>query len=321
MSIKFHSTVEVVKATKNSEIPTLGQVKDLINKFNKETVRVSTNGELSGTYIDDTLTLNTGITKIDGITLVGGDSILLKDQLDTSQNGVYIVSDLGTSSTALPQETLSNPGTSTGVLIPDVSKYEAKYTVSQTFTYSSTDSGWKDESGTVITDLSTVGITFSTDGTLTDGDTIVVTYTPGNGAVLVRREDFKEGTVIMNNTTVPVSEGSDNGDTKWVIVSDGVLTVGTSNLVFIKDGSNENNVKTSTGTFTGDGATTDFEVPHNFNLSDPYAYNVTIRDNAGNTIYVDNAPTIGKEANSITLKFAVAPESTESFKIYILALE
>lgn len=71
----------------------------------KESVRVATTEELivtsSGLGEGKTLTAtSTGVLVIDGITLVNGDRVLIKDQTDAVNNGIYIVTSTGSVSTA-----------------------------------------------------------------------------------------------------------------------------------------------------------------------------------------------------------------------------
>lgn len=233
-SIRIRTQVEVVKATQDTSIAQWGQVKELVNKFNKETVRVATVGELTGTYSTGVLTLDTPVAEIDGITLVENDRILVKDQLDATVNGIYVIDD--------------------------------------------------------------------------------------TGSVLTRSDDFLENSILMNNTRVAVAEGTINADTVWNVVSDGVLTVGTSSILFTKD-AGDSGVKRATGVMTGDDTAKEFVIPHNFNLTNPYAYSIIVKTRDGHLIFVDDKPTLGSEANSITVSFDVAPESTDVFDVYLESLE
>lgn len=79
--------------------------------------------------------------------------------------------------------------------------------------------------------------------------------------------------------------------------------------------------KKTHSTFTGDGATTTFDVVHNFNLTDTKAYQITVRDNAKNDIIVAHEPKTGSGENAITLTFDVAPLVTETFDVYLICLE
>jgi hypothetical protein len=232
----FGGTVEVPQAKTNLEAVNLGQVKDLVNRYNKEPVRVATTAELPGTYATGVLTLDSQLTILDGVTLAENDAILVKDQSDKTQNGIYIVD--------------------------------------------------------------------------------------ATGDKLTRREDFAEGKTILNNTFVNVMEGTANGDTRWTIVSDGVLTVNSSNITFVKDiDTATSSINVVKGSITGDDVTTAFNVAHNLNLTDVNAYILLIKDSAGNTVYADDVPTTANEANSITVTFSVAPATGETYKVFILGLE
>ena len=232
----FKGTVEVPQAKTNAEAVNLGQVKDIVNRYNKEPVRVATTGDLAGTYATGVLTLGSPLTTLDGVTLADGDAILVKDQTDKTQNGIYTID--------------------------------------------------------------------------------------ATGAILTRREDFAEGKIILNNTFVNVMEGTANGDSRWTIVSDGVLTVNASNISFVKDiDTASGSVNVVKANITGDGTTTAFNVAHNLNLTDFNAYFLIIKDADGDNVYVDDKPTTSNEANSITLTFSTAPIVSETFKIYILGLE
>lgn len=232
----FRGTVEVPQAKTNKEAVNLGQVKDLVNRYNKEPVRVATTAELTGTYTTGVLTLDSALTTLDGVTLAENDAVLVKDQADKTQNGIYVID--------------------------------------------------------------------------------------STGNTLTRREDFEEGKVILNNTFVNVMEGTANCDSRWTIVSDGVLTVNTSNIQFVKDiDTSSSSINVVKGSITGDDVTTSFNVAHNLNLTDVNAYILLIKDSAGNTVYADDVPTLANEANSITVTFSVAPVTGETYKVFILGLE
>ena len=232
----FRGTVEVPQAKTNKEAVNLGQVKDLVNRYNKEPVRVATTAELTGTYTTGVLTLDSALTTLDGVTLAENDAVLVKDQADKTQNGIYVID--------------------------------------------------------------------------------------STGNTLTRREDFEEGKVILNNTFVNVMEGTANGDSRWTVVSDGVLTVNTSTIQFVKDiDTSSSSINVVKGSITGDDVTTAFNVAHNLNLTDVNAYILLIKDSAGNTVYADDVPTLANEANSITVTFSVAPVTGETYKVFILGLE
>ena len=232
----FRGTVEVPQAKTNEEAVNLGQVKSIIDRYNKEPVMVATTSELNGTYTTNTLTLNSALTELDGVILSDGFEILVKDQADKTQNGIYTID--------------------------------------------------------------------------------------STGLVLTRRADFEENKVILNNTFVNVMQGTVNGDSRWTIVSDGALTVGSVNITFVKDiDTTSGSVNVVKANITGDGTTKIFNASHNLNLNDFNAYLLIIKDADGDNVYVDDKPTTSNESNSITLTFSTAPIVGETFKIYILGLE
>ena len=232
----FRGTVEVPQAKTNEEAVNLGQVKSIIDRYNKEPVMVATTSELIGTYTTNTLTLNSALTELDGVILSDGFEILVKDQADKTQNGIYTID--------------------------------------------------------------------------------------ATGLVLTRRADFEENKVILNNTFVNVMQGTVNGDSRWTIVSDGALTVGSVNITFVKDiDTTSGSVNVVKANITGDGTTKIFNASHNLNLNDFNAYLLIIKDADGDNVYVDDKPTTSNESNSITLTFSTAPIVGETFKIFILGLE
>ena len=320
----FRGVVEVPYAKDTEQAVNLGQVKDLLNRYNKEPVKVATTTELIVNVKDPTsggIELTKNIDKIDNVTLSVDDAILLKDQTDKTENGVYVIDDLGSLTPSSATTSLS----ATGVIGATVSVVDFETKISTTgnydFVYDGvTDMAWK-YAGTIIT-LADYGITES--GSPVDGDTITVAYTAasGTGAILLRRDDFAIDKVILNNTFVNVMEGDTNGDTRWTIVSNGALVCGTTNFVFVKDiDTNDGLVKVVKGSFSGNGVDKVFNFAHNFNLKDENAYIVFAKDNLGSNIYVDNTPTVGNEKNSITLSFEVEPKVTETFTIFIFGLE
>lgn len=77
-------------------------VDDLVNRNTKQPVRVATTINLVGTYDGTAQTItasNPAAIVIDGVTLAVGDRILIKDQTDGTQNGIYDVTDTGTTTT------------------------------------------------------------------------------------------------------------------------------------------------------------------------------------------------------------------------------
>lgn len=323
----FKGVVEVPKAKKSEQAVNLGQVKDLLDRYNKEPVKVVATEEILVDSVDPVtgkLTLNDSIAKIDNVDITVGDEILLIAQPDKTQNGVYVVDDLGSVTPSSVSASVSEASTGVTDVTVDKDTFETQIstTGSYVFTYNGqTDNEWKYDGATV--DLSAYGISIG-DAVAADGDEITVEYIEisATSATLSRRADFAIGKVILNNTFVNVMEGETNGDTRWTLVSDGALTCGSSTFLFTKDvDTSAGAINVVKGTITGDDTTTTFNLSHNLNLTDAEAYLIFVKDNSGSNVYVDDAPTIGNEKNSVTLTFDVAPTTTDVFKTFILGLE
>ena len=83
----------------DSDLATRGYVDSVAQGLDiKEACRVATTGNLAGTYATSgqTLTANSnGAIQVDGLTLSVSDRVLLKDQSDGTQNGVFTVTTVG----------------------------------------------------------------------------------------------------------------------------------------------------------------------------------------------------------------------------------
>ena len=86
----------------DSDLATRGYVNSVAQGLDvKEAVKVATTGGLAGTYATSgqTLTANSnGAIQVDGVTLSSANRVLLKDQSDGTQNGVYTVTTVGNGS-------------------------------------------------------------------------------------------------------------------------------------------------------------------------------------------------------------------------------
>jgi len=73
----------------------------------KPSVRVATTANLSATYSNGTAGVGATLTNsgtqaaltLDGVTMVAADRVLVKDQTDASENGIYVVTNIGSGST------------------------------------------------------------------------------------------------------------------------------------------------------------------------------------------------------------------------------
>jgi hypothetical protein len=98
--MKFSSQIQMnVPPTADSHVVTLGVLNDTVNGKLKSPVRAATTGHLDATYASKVLTAGAnGALLIDGVTLLAGDRVLVKDQTDKTQNGIYAVTDPGDTS-------------------------------------------------------------------------------------------------------------------------------------------------------------------------------------------------------------------------------
>ena len=101
---KFLSQIEMqVAPTAPTHVARLQDVEDKVNRTVKSPVRVATTGNLAATYDSDEKTLTAtadGALTVDGVAVAAGDRVLVKDQTDKTQNGIYTVTVLGDASTA-----------------------------------------------------------------------------------------------------------------------------------------------------------------------------------------------------------------------------
>ena len=145
-------------ATKNY-VDTIKQGLDV-----KDSVRVATTSNLSATYSSGVLTASSnGAILIDGVTLALNDRVLVKNQSDAKQNGIYYVSQVGSSSS--PWKLTRAPDADTS------DKVTAGLYVWVTEGNTNADSGWILTTNDPITlDTSTLTFTqFSGAGMITAG--------------------------------------------------------------------------------------------------------------------------------------------------------
>lgn len=87
--------------TEAKNLATKEYVDNAINQKTKDPVRAATTQNLTGTYALGIFTLSdVGTLVIDGVTLEAGDRVLVKNQTDGTQNGIYTVTDEGDTETA-----------------------------------------------------------------------------------------------------------------------------------------------------------------------------------------------------------------------------
>jgi hypothetical protein len=97
MAKKFLAQIDMqVAPTEPSHVARLQDVEDIVAGRVKSPVLAATTANLAATYNEKTLTASgNGALAVDGVTVAAGDRILVKNQTDRTQNGVYAVTDAG----------------------------------------------------------------------------------------------------------------------------------------------------------------------------------------------------------------------------------
>ena len=175
--------------TQDQDAATKSYVDNVVNGLDvKESVQVATTANLASTYNNGAGTLtasSNGALSIDGVTVSTNDRVLVKNQTDTKQNGIYVVTATGDG---------SNPFVLTRAGDADA----ASEITGGTFTFV--------EQGTANSEN---GFVFTHDGTPTLGTTaITVTQFSGAGQITAGAALTKTGNqldVAVDDSTIEVS--------------------------------------------------------------------------------------------------------------------
>ena len=175
--------------TQDQDAATKSYVDNVVNGLDvKESVKVATTANLASTYNNGAGTLtasSNGALSIDGVTVSTNDRVLVKNQTDTKQNGIYVVTATGDG---------SNPFVLTRAGDADA----ASEITGGTFTFV--------EEGTANSEN---GFVFTHDGTPTLGTTaITVTQFSGAGQITAGAALTKSGNqldVAVDDSTIEVS--------------------------------------------------------------------------------------------------------------------
>jgi hypothetical protein len=124
--------------------------------------------------------------------------------------------------------------------------------------------------------------------------------------ILTRALDFDTTQDLTHNMIIPVMQGT-QGDARFQLISDGVLILDSTELVFTKYYTSTG-ANTANGIIVGDGVTTDFIVNHNLGTKDILC-----------TIYEgDEEIGAGKETttiNTVTARFGIPPAVGQTFRV------
>lgn len=246
----------------------------------KDSVRVATtaNGTLATAFAN--------AQTVDGVALVTGDRILIKNQTTTSENGIYVVQATGAPVRATDADT--------GAEILQATVYvEAGTTQS--------DTAWVMNVNAPIT-LGTTGIVFAQFGA---GGT---SYSAGNGLTLASTTF----SVLADGSSIAVSGAGIKlaaaaGGAGLTVSAAGVIDIGAGTGITVGADSISLDTAVAVRKFAaniGNGAATSIAVPHNLGTRDitwDCYDSATFAD-----VIVDAVRT---DANTLTLTFAVAPAS------------
>lgn len=303
---------KVATPTDSAHIATKGYVDAARQGLDvKQSVRVATTAAVN--LASD---LNTGDV-IDGVTLVAGDRVLVKNQVSESENGIYVATASGT---AL-RSSDANGTADTGELKPGTFAFVEEGTVNSdkgfvvstngTITIGSTAIAWTQFSG--------AGSFEAGDGLSQSGNTINVNVTSNRTAITADAIDISAnyvgqtsittlGTIttgVWNGTDVAVADGGTNSSTasgaRTNLAADGTQGAGVSTPVLAR----------VVAKVIGDGTATSFAVQHGFATRDVLVevYNASTYD----TVICDVVRT---DTNNVTVTFSVAP-TLNSYRVVI----
>ena len=186
---------------------------------------------------------------IDGVTLSNGDRVLLKDQTDGKQNGMYTVALSSTNNIyEVASLTITAAATATGTVTITLNgtAFNVSVTTGDSTTTIATNirgtamSGWTlGGSGSIITFTAT-SYENKTDATYSAASTgatgTMATTSQGSSAtataVYTRSTDADASSEFSTSFLVFVDEGTNYADSGWVLSNNGAITLGTTVLSF-----------------------------------------------------------------------------------------
>lgn len=228
---------------------------------------------------------------IDGVTLVAGDRVLVKNQTTASQNGIYIWNGAAAAMTRAPDADTSAEVTS-GVALLVV----AGTTLAGTqWVLNTPDPIVLDTTALTFVAIATGSITYvgTTNRITVTGNVIDVAATYTGQASITTVGTVTSGT--WNGTAVGIAYGGT-----------GATTAAGARTALSVPGK-------YTQTITGDGSTTSFTITHNLNTN---FVSPTLWENA--TSYQVHADVVRISANAIRIDFSPAPANGVAFDVVVL---
>ena len=314
-----------------------------------DAVVAATTAPLTVTYNNNTTGVGATLTNagtqatlvIDNVTPVVNDRILVKNQASGSQNGIYTVTNVGSSSTNWVLTRATDYDNSTA---GEVASGDTVFVVAPASEFSTTptnqNTGWTMNSAGIIT-IGVSPITFAqSSGTGTVTATNGLTIVTGNqvGVNLGSAFDSTSGTgtsgLSIGGGTLQVRLSSSGGLTSstsgLAINTPGTgLTLSGNSLVFasgttsqaatgVSGGAYSYATQKQTATITLDGTTTSWAIAHNLNSRDVQVQ--VYQSSAGpDTQYAEvEADIVRTSTSSVTITFASAGTSGNTYNVVIV---
>jgi hypothetical protein len=306
-----------------------------------------TTGGDTGNGVGATLTASAnGVFVLDNVTVDQYDRVLIKNQTDAKQNGIYVVTNAGSSSSkwVLTRATdydnhvagQVNAGDLVFVYCSTASDYTTAPTQQATSWVMNTQGTGTKQSIIIGTDP--INFTqFSGSGTITAGNGITVvgstiSLNVGTSSDTSTSAATNASGLSVNNGTVQLrlkSTGALSTDSSGLKVNTGPgLTISSNNLTFASDtvtqtatgvsgGTRTYGVQKLTATITGNGSLTSFAILHNLATRD-----VTVKiyqsSAAPDTQWAEvEADITHTDTNTVTIGFASAPANGITYNIVI----
>lgn len=230
-----------------------------------------------------------GVLTVDGIATTLGMLILVKDEVTTANNGLYLVTTAGASSVKY--------------VLTRTTNFDQAAEIAGGFVFIGPSGSQNADTGWIVTSTGpyTIGTTAITFGQFS-----------GLGDVTVNAPLSKSGNTISANMSARVVTTSSAFDLASGIVTPGTYSGVTVDTYGRVTAGTTTGAKIFNGSLTGDGSTTSFTITHNLSNSNPL---VSVRDASHVQVIVDNT---GATSNTVTVVFAVAPSNTVVYNVTVV---
>ena len=179
-----------------------------------------------------------------------------------------------------------------------------------TFTYGATGVAVID--GVTLAANDRVLLVGQSDGTQNGIYSVTVAGDGSTAAVLTRASDFNSSDKIYSGVRIAVNEGSIYADTFWKLITDGVIVLDSTALVFI-DAAPTAGASKYSETITGDNSATEFTVTHGLGTQD---VNVVIRNLTTNAMVMTDVSVT--DNNNVVIGFAAAPTPAQTYRVVVI---